>query len=139
MKFLTREVNVDRPPAFRFGGGNEALGLWGWFGLYLSGAVLLFFILSHLWVIHYSPTGHELSWKSIFENFKDYYIIRIIDIGLLVFCIIHGLLGFRRIILDLEFLSKSGDKWLIGALIIIGIMLFIFGLVIFVNFISPSI
>lgn len=139
MNYLTKEVNADRPPAFRFGGGNEALGLWGWFGLYLSGAVLLLFIFSHLWVIHYSPAGHELTGKSIFESLKAHYMIRVTDVGLLVFCIIHGLLGFRRIILDLDFLSKSGDRWLISGLTIAGIMLFIFGLVVFSNFISLSI
>ena len=139
MNYLTKEVNADHPPAFRFGKGCEALGLWGWFGLYLSGTVLLIFILSHLWVIHYSPAGYELTWKAVSQSLKTHSMIRVMDIGLLVFCIIHGLLGFRRIILDLNFLSKSGDRWLIGGLTITGIIFFVFGLVVFSNLISPSI
>ena len=139
MTILTKELNADHSPAFRFSGDREALGLWGWFWLYLSGAVLLFFILSHLWVIHYSPAGYELTWKAVSQSLKANYMIRVADIGLLGFCIIHGLLGLRRIILDLNFLSKSGDRWLISGLVITGLVLFVFGLVIFNSLISPSI
>ncbi len=113
---------------------KERIGLWGWLSLYLSGALLLFFLLTHIFVIHYG-TGNVITTISVFNDMRS-YVIAFVNLGLLMLCIFHGLVGLRRLLLDLEIFSERGDRYLIRGLIILGLGMLIFGVVIFNKFIS---
>ena len=113
---------------------KERIGLWGWLILYLSGAFLLFFLLTHIFVIHYG-TGNVITTISVFNDMRS-YVIAFVNLGLLMLCIFHGLVGLRRLLLDLEIFSERGDRYLIRGLIILGLGMLIFGVVIFNKFIS---
>jgi len=120
--------SLSRPP--------ERIGTWGWLTLYLSGICLLFFLLSHIAMIHYGTTD-AISAQRVFLDLRSSFV-RIIDLGLLGICILHGLSGFRRIVLDLEWLGKRSDRFLIGSLSLFGVVMFVFGLFIFNGLVSQS-
>ncbi len=111
------------------GGDYQRIGLWGWLGLYTSGAILLFLLLTHVGIIHfgtYEPLSIKTTQKALVSTF-----VRTIELSLLLFALIHGLMGFRRVILDLEILQKKGNKWLSLCLVVLGVALFTWGLFIF--------
>jgi succinate dehydrogenase hydrophobic anchor subunit len=60
----------------------------------------------------------------------------VVELGLLVFAVVHGMLGLRRIILDLELLGKRGDSYLMWALTAFGAILIISGVIIVHGFSS---
>ena len=111
------------------GDDYQRIGLWGWLGLYVSGAILLFLVLTHIGIVHfgtYEPLSIKTTQKALGSPF-----VRTIELSLLLFAIFHGLMGFRRIILDLEILQKRGNRWLRLCLVILGVTLFAWGLTIF--------
>lgn len=110
-------------------GDYQRIGLWGWLGLYASGAVLLFLLLTHVGILHfgtYEPLGIKTTQKALSSPF-----IRTIELSLLLLALFHGLMGVRRIILDLEILQKRGNRWLSLCLVVLGIALFSWGLLLF--------
>ena len=110
-------------------GDYQRIGIWGWLGIYASGAVLLFLLLTHIGIIHfgtYEPLGIKTTQKALGSPF-----IRTIELTLLLLAVSHGLMGFRRIILDLEILQKKGNRWLSVCLSVLGVGLFAWGLFIF--------
>ena len=111
------------------GGDYQRIGLWGWLGLYTTGGILLFLLLTHVGIIHfgtYEPLSIKTTQKALGSTF-----VRTVELSLLLFALIHGLMGFRRIILDLEILQKKGNRWLSLCLVVLGVTLFIWGLFLF--------
>jgi len=112
----------------------ERIGLWGWLGIYLTGLCLSFFLGAHVWLIHYA-SQETITFKSSLAAFHS-PLVMVIELGLLVFAVIHGMLGVRRVILDLEFLGKKGDRFLTWGLTALGAILIIGGIIIFQGFSS---
>ena len=131
MSFLIREIKSDHPSLGRLDGNNKRIGQLGWFGMYLTGAVLFFLLLSHLGAVHYFPVAPTMALADISRSLQSHLSLRIIDIGLLAFCIVHGLVGLRRVILDLEIMGRAGDRCLAWGFTAIGVGLFIFGISVF--------
>ena len=138
MSFLIKEIKSDHPSLYRVGSGNRRIGLLGWFGMYLTGAVLFILVLLHLGAVHYFSNAPVVTLADISQSLKSHLSLRIIDIGLLVFCIVHGLVGLRRIILDLEIMGKTTDNWLSWGFTMVGVGLFIFGICIFDGLLSAG-
>ena len=111
------------------GGLSERIGMVGWLGLYLSGSVLFFLLLIHILAIHFlgeSAIGAE----SVREDVSSLFLT-ITGFGLLFLAIIHGLIGFYRMLLDLEIFGKRASrifKWILygvgGGLAVFGISIF---------------
>ena len=111
------------------GGFRERIGMVGWLGLYLSGSVLFFLLLIHILAIHFlgeSAIGAE----SVREDVSSLFLT-ITGFGLLFLAIIHGLIGFYRMLLDLEIFGKRASrifKWILygagGGLALFGIIIF---------------
>ena len=113
----------------RIGGSPERIGLFGWLGLYATGALLLIFLFAHIWLIHYvSPQPITLKHTIEFLNSP---LVRIVDIGLLLLAVVHGMIGLSRLILDLELVKKSGALLLNVILFVLSIVIFITGVFIF--------
>jgi succinate dehydrogenase hydrophobic anchor subunit len=118
-------------------GAKERIGIWAWFGIYLSALILLFFLISHICMIHYG-SNHIITAKSVSSDLRSYFVA-VVDIGLLAICIFHGLAGFRSVVLDLEIFGRRGDRYFIYSLIIIGVCLLMLGIIIFDRFTSVMI
>lgn len=113
----------------------ERIGLWGWLGIYVTGFCLLFFLSAHVWLVHFASEGTR-TLKATVSAFESPFVMGI-ELGLLVFAVVHGMLGVRRIVLDLELLGKSGDRYLTWGLTAVGIILITSGLVIFRGLTAP--
>lgn len=107
----------------------ERIGIWGWLGLYLTGAVLIFVLLIHLFLVHITY-AQPITLKTVVMSLNSSFL-KTIDIALLLFAITHGMIGVRKLILDLELFKKRGSLVLNWSLFVIGIALFAWGLVIF--------
>jgi len=103
------------------------IGVWGWLGLYMSGALLLFFLIAHVWVVHFG-TAEPLSFKTTLQSLASPFT-KTVESGLLVLVVVHGLIGFRRIILDLEIMGKKGVRYFTWGLTIVGIALSVWGFI----------
>ena len=114
----------------------ERIGLWGWLGIYVTGLCLSFFLAAHVWLIHYA-SQKTITFQSSLAALQSPAVM-VIELGLLVFAVVHGMLGVRRIILDLELLGKRGDRYLTWGLTGLGAILIISGIIIFQGF-SPSV
>jgi succinate dehydrogenase hydrophobic anchor subunit len=110
-------------------GPYERIGLPGWLLLYVTGALLLFFLLSHVWL-------------SVYESFQPFTLkatqlllrstfIKVVEIGLLFLAVVHGMIGVKRIFLELNLAKKKGSQVLNWCFIIAGTLIFVFGIYIF--------
>jgi len=118
------------------GGPGERIGLWGWFSLYASGTALFFFLLTHILGIHFF-SSERLSAAAVYERYRSPFLA-INSICLLVVGVVHGMIGLRRTILDLDLLSRKGDRILILIVAAFGVGLVGFGLVVFRAFYQGS-
>lgn len=107
----------------------ERIGLWGWLGIYVTGFCLIFFLLAHVWIVHYATDG-TITLRSTLSALQSPFVM-IVELGLLAFAVVHGMLGIRRITLDLELLGKKGDRYLTWCLTAAGFILITSGLIIF--------
>lgn len=114
------------------GGQAERIGLAGWLSLYVSGAVIFFLLLIHILAIHFFA-DEKITVISVRADFKS-LSLTIINLGLLFFGLFHGLLGLRRVVLDLEIFGKKGDQIFIWVLTAGGFGLAVFGIAIFQGF-----
>ena len=113
----------------------ERLGVWGWLVIYSTGVALLFFLLVHIWLVHY-VSDQPITLKSVLLALRSPFV-RTINLGVLFFSLIHGMMGLRRILLDMELFKKGGVYILNVCLFIAGLALFVWGLIIF-NRLSPG-
>ena len=101
----------------------------GWLLLYVTGALLLFFLLSHVWLSVYESTepftlkGTQLLLRSTF--------IKVVEIGLLFLAVVHGTIGVKRILLELNLAKKKGSRFMNWSFVIAGTLIFVFGIYIF--------
>ena len=115
----------------KFEDPRQRIGVWGWIGLYLTGALLLFFLLAHILLVHYG-TAHPLSYQSSARALGSAFV-RTVELGLLFFAVIHGLIGLRRFLLDLEIFSQRGSLYLTRTVTALGSLLLIWGSLIFMR------
>ena len=111
-------------------------GLWGWVILYASGVGLAVFLLLHIGMVHFGSSAPFTAQRS-FESLRSAGI-RITEMCLLGFALIHGMVGLRRVILDLEILNQNGARILTGGLAAAGLALFIWGYQIFRHLLSAG-
>lgn len=115
-------------------GTYERIGLFGWFILYVTGALLLFFLASHVWLSVYGSLqpvtlkGSQLVLGSTF--------VRVVELGLLFLAVIHGTIGVKRIILELDLTRKKGNRYLNWCFAMAAALILVFGIYIFVLLIS---
>ncbi|NQU02615.1 MAG: hypothetical protein HQ589_00465 [Syntrophaceae bacterium] len=113
----------------RFGESPERIGFLGWFGLYATGALLLVFLLAHIWLIHWIAP-QPITLKHITEILGSPLVV-IVDLGLLLFAVVHGMIGLGRLILDLELVQKGGARLLNIVLFFLGVVIFVAGIYVF--------
>lgn len=116
------------------GGQGERIGLWGWLSLYVSGTLLLFFAIAHILVIHFF-SAEKITTSVVKAHYGSAYLT-VISLGLLFIGLTHSLIGFRRVVLDLEIFGRKGDRIFIWILVATGVILAFFGLSIFKGFVS---
>ena len=134
----TTENSSTATPAYHFDRTDNQvmarIGLWGWLGLYVTGAVLLLLLLSHIGLVHYvsqEPFSASRTYDTLQRPF-----VRIIEVCLLVFALIHGMTGLRRVVLDLEIFRLKRSRYLTWFLVGAAVILIVWGVQIFVHLTS---
>ena len=89
----------------------------------ISAVALIFFMTIHMIVVHYPP--FHIDFSRIAERMAQ-PLWQAIDIAFLLFVLIHALTGAYVVITDIERFSR-GKRILAGAVIVIGIAAFIYG------------
>ena len=115
--------------------GPQRIGMWGWLGLYLTGAVLFFLLLTHILLVHYGAS-QPVSFERTFSSLQSPWV-RFVEMGLLFIAFIHALTGLRRILLDLEIFRKRGNVLLTSGFILSGFVFSVWGIFVFLAFLRP--
>jgi succinate dehydrogenase / fumarate reductase membrane anchor subunit len=123
-----RRLGRERPI-----GGVE---LWCWLFMRISGLLLLFLALGHLWVMHLGGTGSARIDFGFVAARWDNPLWRTWDWMLLMLALIHGINGLRNITLD--YVKQAGLRFAINVTsYVIGFVLLVLGTLIVVTF-DPS-
>ncbi|MBI2863244.1 MAG: hypothetical protein HYX94_01615 [Chloroflexi bacterium] len=100
---------------------TSAVTFGDWLGLYLTGLLLAVFLAAHLWAVHYAASGQTgLSFAAVQEKLRS-PLFFVLDLGMLCLVFYHGLVGLRRVIVDLEILGERGTRIITWALVVIGL------------------
>jgi succinate dehydrogenase / fumarate reductase, membrane anchor subunit len=107
-----------------------------WLGLHLTGVLLVLFLLTHIWMVHYATGGETgFSFEFVRARLQQPFFV-VLDLGLLVLALYHGLLGVRRFVEDLEIMGARGMKILTGGLVVLGLAGLYFGWLIYRAFVT---
>jgi succinate dehydrogenase / fumarate reductase, membrane anchor subunit len=112
-------------------------GTWAWLLQRVTAVLIIVFLGIHIFMAHFSdltPAGEMLSWDSIQQR-VTYLPLLIVDYGLLITAIFHGLNGLRMIGFDFV-VNKTKRKAMDAALWVAGVVSVIWGLAIFAPFLG---
>lgn len=107
-----------------------------WAGLHLTGLVLVVFVVSHLWSVHYGAdvASEGFTYAGVAAKLRS-PLFRFFDLGLLGLALVHGLLGTQRVIVDLVALERRTLAALNVGLIVLGLAGFYYGWSIYLAFV----
>ncbi|MBI4301003.1 MAG: succinate dehydrogenase, hydrophobic membrane anchor protein [Chloroflexi bacterium] len=100
-------------------------GWWAWFVQRVTAVLLIFFLGAHWGILHFVLSGEAITFERVTERFGSPAYLAL-DIALLATVLYHALNGLWVIITDYG-LGWRGRRMLAVALIIIGIITFIYG------------
>jgi succinate dehydrogenase hydrophobic anchor subunit len=121
----------------RVGASAGEASFWRWLALVVTGMLLLALVLAHLWSVHYS--GYAGSGAFTFDAVAAKLrnpMSRLIDLGLLVLALVHGLVGTQRIIADLGVLGQGSLRVVNVALTALGMLGLVYGWAIYRAFVQ---
>ena len=102
-----------RPKAFSAERRPSSFEVWSWFFMRISGIILLFLVLIHLYVMHLIGTGVErVNFEFVAERW-DNVGWKTFDWAMLFLALLHGSNGLRIIIDD--YVEKDGLRTTIKA------------------------
>ena len=107
-------------------------GTLGWVLQRLSAAVLFGIIIVHILTTHYTTPGEPVTFKESSERLQNPLYL-CLWIALLAFGLFHALYGLRAIIID--FAPIRNHQALSWAVIVIGLLIFGFGILFLTPFI----
>ncbi len=82
-------------------------GVWAWILQRITAVLLLFFLGTHLAVLHYVPENMNISFLGVAARFKSVLYL-IVDSGLLAVGLYHALNGVRNVLFD--FIVSDGKR-----------------------------
>ena len=94
-------------------------GVWAWIGQRLTAVLLVVFLGTHIFVLHYVPENLNIDFAGVALRFKSVLYL-IVDSGLLATSLYHGLNGVRNIVFD--FVLNEGMRRLINwVMLLVGV------------------
>lgn len=107
-------------------------GVWPWLLQRVSAVFLLVLILAHLWIEHFMHLGVPITFFSVRARLV-HGLFAVIDYGLLIVVVYHGLNGLRTVLLEIPFLPHR-VRAVNLALWLLGIVTVVFGMDILATF-----
>lgn len=92
------------------GGSRGEVLMWYW--MRISGLVLVFLALFHLWLNHIQTEVGELSFDLVIWRFTNFPILRVLDFLLLLLGLSHGVNGLKNLIDDRVHAPAQRSLWL---------------------------
>ena len=125
-----------RPKAFTADRSPSSLEVWWWFFMRISGIILLFLVLIHLFVMHIQDAGVErVSFAFVADRWKNVGW-KTFDWLMLFLALLHGGNGMRIIVDD--YVKRSGLRTFIKAtLYTVTAVLMVLGTAVLITF-DPS-
>jgi len=78
---------------------GKTQGLWAWFLQRITAVLLVFFLGTHFFVLHFVPGNMEITFLGVQTRLKS-ALFMIVDFGLLLTGLYHGLNGVRAVVID---------------------------------------
>lgn len=122
-----------RPQAFKPDRRPSAFEVWSWFFMRISGVILVFLVLIHLFIMHIMESGVErVSWEFVAARW-DNVGWKTFDWVMLFLALLHGSNGLRIVIED--YVRSPGKRTFIkGTLYALTTVLMIMGTAVIVMF-----
>ncbi|MEK6985424.1 MAG: succinate dehydrogenase [Candidatus Thermoplasmatota archaeon] len=94
-----------------------------WYFMRISGILLTFLVLFHLWLNHIKTEVGTLSYDLVIGRFQDFPLLRVVDFLILFLGLGHGVNGIKHIIDDR--VHKPGQRafWLSLLLVLFTVFL----------------
>jgi len=125
-----------KPQAFEASGRPSTTEVWWWFFMRISGVILVFLVLIHLFVMHLVDSGVERVNFAVVAERWDNVGWKTFDWALLMLALLHGVNG-ARIVID-DYVRRPGLRTAIkGSLYAVAAILAIMGTAVVVTF-SPE-
>ncbi len=106
--------------------GIHSGGAFQWFFQRISGAVLLFALMGHFWVLHFFPPEHgQITYQTVMLRLNNPFW-RTFDLIFLTFGLYHGMNGVVLIVHDYV-RSKGWRMALVGTLWVVAVFYMIIG------------
>jgi succinate dehydrogenase cytochrome b556 subunit len=83
----------------------QPTGVWAWIWQRITAVLLVLLLGAHMVVLHFVPANLEIHFVGVAARFKSVLYL-LIDSGLLVFGMYHGMNGVRNILFDFAFANK---------------------------------
>jgi succinate dehydrogenase / fumarate reductase membrane anchor subunit len=125
-----------KPKAFEAERNPSSFEVWSWFFMRVSGIVLLFLVLIHVYVMHLVGEGVErVNYEFVSQRWQ-HVGWKTFDWLMLFLALLHGVNGLRIIIDD--YVRRDGARAAIkGALYLLTVVLMVMGTAVIVTF-SPG-
>lgn len=136
----TREREAGRVEARRWRGSRErpagGIELWAWLFMRISGIVLLFLALGHVFVMHLIDGGIDrVNFNFVAVRWSEPFW-RTWDWAMLMLALVHGVNGLRVIAQD--YVRRTGVRFAVNMFFLtLGFILFVLGTVVVFTF-DPS-
>jgi succinate dehydrogenase / fumarate reductase, membrane anchor subunit len=126
-----------KPQAFEASRRPSSAEVWWWFFMRISGVILVFLVLIHLFIMHLVDSGVErVNFVFVAERW-DNVGWKTFDWAMLVLAILHGTNG-ARVVID-DYVRRPGLRTAIkGSLYAVAALLTIMGTAVIVTF-SPEV
>lgn len=92
------------------GGSRGEVLMWYW--MRISGLLLVFLALFHLWLNHIHTEVGQLNFNLVIWRFRNFPILRVLDFLLLALGLSHGVNGLKNLIDDRVHAPGSRAFWL---------------------------
>ncbi len=114
---------LEKPPVIK--SYRWHLGSIAWILHRITGLLLVFYLLLHIWVIHHITSGPEGFNKVMSVVQKPIFLL--LEIGLLGTVLYHAFNGVRIMIVEFADNAAGAHKAIFGAVMAIAIFLFLVG------------
>ena len=104
---------------------SQPQGVWAWILQRLTAILLVVFLGTHIFVLHYVPENLNINAAGVIIRFKSFLYL-IVDSGLLATGLYHGLNGVRNSFFD-YIVNESARRLINWMLLIVGVAFTAYG------------